>query len=80
MRCSHTLGCPKRRVDGEQGGSAAKRPKRAEGRTEGESLEDQKVRALEKIAAQVEQVGDRLEGMGGEARLGNDLAAQGTSP
>ena len=70
VRCSHTLGRPKWRADGEQGGSASKRLKRAEG----ESLEDRKVRALEKIAAQLERVGDRLEGMGGEARLGNDLA------
>ena len=75
MRCSYTLGRPKRRADGEQGGSAAKRPKRAEGWTEGESLEGRKVRALERIATQLEQVGDRLERMGGEARLGNDLAA-----
>ena len=33
------------------------------------------MRVLERIASQLERVGDRLEGMGGEARLGNDLAA-----
>ena len=75
MRCSHTLGHPKRKADGEQGGSATKRPKRVEGLTEGVDLEVRKVRALERIAAQLERVGDRLERMGGEARLGNDLAA-----
>ena len=53
----------------------AKKPRRTEGRTVGESLESRKVRALERIATQLERVGDRLEGMGGEARLGNDLAA-----
>ena len=53
----------------------AKKPRRTEGRTEGESLEGRKVQALERIAAQLERVGDRLEGMGGEARLRNDLAA-----
>ena len=74
VRCSHTLGRPKRRVDGELGGSATKRPRRAEVQAEG-GLEERKVRALEKIAAQLERVGDQLEGMGGEARLGNDLAA-----
>ena len=62
-------------MDGEQGGSAAKRPKRAETQTEGGDLEDRRVHALEKIATQLEQVGDRLERMGGEARLGNNLAA-----
>ena len=48
----------------------SKKPRRAEG-----GLEERKVRALERIASQLEQVGDRLEGMGGEARLRNDLAA-----
>ena len=65
MACSHCQGRVKRRAEGEQGGSAMKRLRRAEIRTEG----------LEKIAAQLERVGDRLERMGGEARLGNDLAA-----
>ena len=74
MRCSHTLGRPKRRADGEQGGSAAKRPKRVEGLTEGVDLEVRKVRALEKLAAQLERVGDRLERMGGEATTSPPLS------
>ena len=65
----------KRRVEGDQGGSAAKRPRRTEGWSEGSSLEECKVCTLERIAKQLEWVGDRLEQMEGEARLGNDLAA-----
>ena len=74
MACSHCQGRVKRRADGEQGGSATKRLRKAEIRTEG-GLEERKVRALERIASQLERVGDWLEGMGGEARLRNDLAA-----
>ena len=76
MRCSQTQGRTKRKIDEDQGGSATKKPKRADDRTEGPGLEERKVRALERIAAQLERVGDRLERMGGEARRGSTTTSR----
>lgn len=64
----------KRRMDGEQGGSAAKRPRKAKKWTEEMGLEGWKVRALEQIAEQIEVINKWLEKAEGEVRFGTDLA------
>ena len=61
-------------MEGEHGGPAAKRLKRAEKHTKEVGLEERKVRALEWIADQVEVISERLEKVESEARLGNNLA------
>ena len=75
VRCSHTGGHAKRKAEGGQGGLVAKKLKRSENQTEEQGLEEQKVLALERIAAQLERVSNRLERMGGKVRLSNDLTA-----
>ena len=75
MRCSQTQGQAKRRMDGEQGGPAPKKPRRGEEPSRDPGLEECKVQVLEAITFGLDRMTLVLERVEDEVWLCGDLAA-----
>ena len=75
VRCSHTQGHVKRRLEDEQGGLVTKRPRTTEGPSRRQWLEECKVQALEAIVIGLDRLTSVMERVEEETRLCGDLAA-----
>ena len=75
VKCSLAVGCTKRRLEGEPGGSVPKRPRRDAEPSHGSGTEERKVQALEAIALGLDRLTLAMERLEDETRTGMDLAA-----